>query len=99
VNVPDPADPKVRDAFISASGSRVTIEAVGSVWVLIRYPNGDELPTKRDHVAEWTPAPPPLITEDVVLFVSPRHIYGQRDGGHEGTIVLHHDGTWTEVAS
>jgi hypothetical protein len=96
---PNPAEPKVRDAFITEGGERVTIAVVGKEWTLVHYPDGSESPRLRQTVATWTPAPPPLITEDVVLFVSPRHICGRRDGGCECVVTIHPDHTWSEGAA
>jgi hypothetical protein len=102
VTVPDPANPKVRDAFFTHLGERATIATVGKAWVLAHYSNGVESPSSRSVVATWTPAPPPLIEQDLTLVVLP--------GGHVTnglafnpddypTIILHPGGTYTEVAA
>jgi hypothetical protein len=102
---PNPAEPKVRDAFITEGGERVTIAVVGKEWTLVHYPDGSESPRLRQTVATWTPAPPPLITEDVVL----RKWTGPMTGRQfwmmdavpwaEGAITLHPNHTWSEGAA
>jgi hypothetical protein len=100
VNVPDPANPKVRDAFFTHLGQRATIATVGKMWVLAHYSDGIESPSSRSVVATWTPAPPPLITEDVTLYVydDSEHICADGSWGDAAaTIILHPGGTYTEV--
>jgi hypothetical protein len=101
---PNPAEPKVRDAFITEGGERVTIAVVGKEWTLVHYPDGSESPRLRQTVATWTPAPPPLITEDVVMRVSRLgHICSNEvsvgDSRADGMITLHPDHTWSEGAA
>jgi hypothetical protein len=105
---PDPANPKVRDAFLDTIGRRVTIATVGAKWTLVHYPSGDEYPVLRSDVACWTPAPPPVITEDVTLrekTLSPCSKWWSSTGANEvnydtgRAIVIHPDHTWTEVAA
>ena len=49
---PNPAEPKVRDAFITEGGERVTIAVVGKEWTLVHYPDGSESPRLRQTVQE-----------------------------------------------
>jgi hypothetical protein len=106
---PDPANPKVRDAFLDTIGRRVTIATVGAKWTLVHYPSGDEYPVLRSDVACWTPAPaPPVITADVTLYErecpsdkpfftgNPYRMASWETGR---AIVIHPDHTWTEVAA
>jgi hypothetical protein len=105
---PDPANPKVRDAFLAGPGVRVTIVGVGSEWTLVHWPAGSETPIRRSEVAEWAPAPPAVITEDVTLrekTLSPCSKWWSSTGANEvnydtgRAIVIHPDHTWTEVAA
>jgi hypothetical protein len=100
VTIPDPAHPKVRDAFITDHGERTTIATVGKAWVLVHYPNGVESPVSRTLLATWTPAPPPLITEDVTLYVHDAETIVMSGPCSDcRPFVIHPDHTWTEVAT
>jgi hypothetical protein len=86
----------VRDAFITTEGQRATIAVVGKEWLLVHYPNGDETPRLRTTILDWTPAPPPLITDDVTLYLYRGHICSWKLGGPgDPALVLHQNGTWT----
>jgi hypothetical protein len=87
VTVPDPAHPKVRDAFLTDLGSRVTMTTVGPTMTTVHHPVDGEYFVRRSVVATWTPAPPPLITEDVVIWLK----------GTYDSVILHPGGTYTEV--
>jgi hypothetical protein len=104
VNVPDPANPTVRDAFFTHLGERATIATVGKAWVLAHYSNGVESPSSRSVVATWTPAPPPLIEQDLTLYVSEfGHVCSNEvlvgADIHVRSFTVHPNGTWTEVAA
>jgi hypothetical protein len=87
VTVPDPCNPKVRDAFLTDLGSRVTMTTVGPTMTTVHHPVDGEYFVRRSVVATWTPAPPPLITEDVVIWLK----------GTYDSVILHPGGTYTEV--
>jgi hypothetical protein len=100
VNVPDPARPRVRDAFLDDDGTRVTMATVGPTVAIVRHPTDGDNIVRRSVVATWTPAPPPLITEDVTLYVydDSEHICADGSWGDAAaTIILHPGGTYTEV--
>lgn len=102
MTVPNPAHPKVRDAFLTDTGARVTMATVGPTMTTVHHPIDGEYFVRRSVVATWTPAPPPLITEDVTLC---------REGDYgpwtssldywpligDRSLVIHPNGTWTEV--
>jgi hypothetical protein len=99
MTVPDPANPKVRDAFIAPDGARVTVATVGKAWALVHYRDGVESPVSRTQLATWTPAPPPLIAKDVAVLFCNGYVHNATGCPNCRPLVLHPNGTWTEVAA
>jgi hypothetical protein len=103
VNVPDPARPRVRDAFLDDDGTRVTMATVGPTVAIVRHPTDGDNIVRRSVVATWTPAPPPLIEDDVTFHEWRSEITsGWTEVSHPiyatgNVIVLHPGGTYTEV--
>jgi hypothetical protein len=99
VTIPDPAHPKVRDAFLDADGTRVTMATVGPTMTTVHHPVDGENLVRRSVVATWTPAPPPLIAKDVAVLFCNGYVHNATGCPNCRPLVLHPNGTWTEVAA